>query len=69
MTHAAGNPETGGNPRALSRRAVLLILAGSLAPIGSRPLLREARPMDDIILVDGWILRIHDLEGMPTRVG
>lgn len=69
MTHAPDNPEIGDDPQSLSRRAALLLLAGGLASIGSPPLPREPCPMDDIVIVDGWVLRIDDIERMPGGVG
>jgi hypothetical protein len=71
MTHKPGGyGETGGKARALSRRAaLLLVLAGSLTSIGPPLPLRKGRPSDDIVLVDGWILRLDDLEGTLRGAG
>ena len=65
MNHALDNPGTGGNRPALSRRAALVILTGGLLSISLPPPPREMRLTDDIVIVDGWMLRISDLEGMP----
>jgi hypothetical protein len=48
---------------------LLLILIGSLAPVGLRPPVRGVHPMDDIVIIDGWILRIEDMQRMSVGVG
>ena len=70
MTQVPNNPETAGHPQALSRRAALLLLAIGLTSIGSPPRLRETRlPPDEIVIIDGWMLRADDLERMRRGVG
>ena len=65
MNHAPGKPGTGGSRPALSRRAALVVLTGGLLSISLPPPPRQVRLTDDIVIVDGWMLRIGDLEGMP----
>jgi hypothetical protein len=65
MNHASGNPGTGGDRPALSRRAAFVVLTGGLLSISLPPPPREMRLTGDIVIVDGWMLRIDDLEGMP----
>ena len=69
MSPATNNPETGRHRRGPSRRKLLLVLVGSLASVGLRPPVRAARPMDDIVIIDGWILRVDDMQRMSVSVG
>jgi hypothetical protein len=63
-----GSAETRDEPQALSRRAALLVLASGLTAIGSSPP-PEAYPTNDIVIIDGWILRIDDIERMRGGAG
>jgi hypothetical protein len=69
MTHAPDHPQIKDNPQALSRRAALLLLAGGFASIGLPPPLGQSRTIEKIVVVDGWVLRIDDIERMPGGVG
>jgi hypothetical protein len=46
----------------------LVVLTGGLLSISLPPPLREMRLTGDIVIVDGWMLRIDDLEGIPGVV-
>jgi hypothetical protein len=66
MNLAPGKPGTGASRPALSRRAALVVLlTGGLLSISLPPPPRQMRLTDDIVIVDGWMLRSGDLEGMP----
>ncbi len=65
MNHAPDATGTGGSRPALSRRMALTILTGGVLSIGVPAQQREMRPTGDIVIVDGWVLRIGDLEGIP----
>ena len=73
MLHAPDKPEIEDGPRAPSRRAALLMLAGGLAlagaPPGAEPEALEASPALDIVLFDGWVLRRDDVEGLLSGAG
>jgi hypothetical protein len=65
MNHAPGKSGTGSDRPALSRRAALVLLTGGFLSISLPPPPRQMRLTDDIVIVDGWMLRTGDLEGMP----
>lgn len=44
---------------------MVVLLTGGLLSISLPPPPRQMRLTDDIVIVDGWMLRIGDLEGMP----
>ena len=79
MLHGPDKPEAGNKPeiedgpRAPSRRAALLMLAGGLAlagaPLEAEPEAEEASPVADIVIFDGWVLRRDDVEGLLSGAG